>query len=672
MKIWLDVQQSGSTTGPGPIVEVAEFSSRTRINQAGDWRATVPALDERVTALLQPRRTVLAYTMVDGVQTFIGGGTVESLRVRLADGAPMLEVSGRDLLEELNRSTVGDVILSEPAGIGISWDDFIADNMPAGWAAVWSNLFAVPLVGHFAYETFLGALSAISSKLPIYFRTRPDTGQVRYLQILGQLLTPATVRAVLNADPVAIENNPAVCLITDIQEDRQAADMATRVIAFGAGNGQARLTMLAATQWPNGAALTGSYTSPDGDTFTYSAAANAVTNTTAETTYGRIERALAWKDIAPISNTDADVEAAANTLLASACEHLRRNRAPIYTYALSVAAVRQAIIPGNLIRVQARQFRDGETPINIDRDLRVLEVATTVDANGIRTTGLTVSTIDAWPAGDVEAIVSEIRQSQVMEALPQMSASVDTISYREPIDDDYSADLRFWLGNETTSVNQVLIRFRVDPFRSTAKTVGGTVSGTVDVPDHTHTVPIPSHTHGIPDHQHAFTISGGSSPTYPVGFGAAGTAGGLVHNASGSDFAYPTDSDTGATTSNSGGGSTPTSNDGGAQTGLSLDISSALSLQYGIYQDSAGNTYAATDLEWLVNGSAASGTATATTGGWYELDITADVADADSYRPLQAANAVTVRVAPGSKANKRCQVTAQIERRTVIQAIAYL
>ena len=48
MRIWLDVESSPRVkTGPGPVVNLISFSSRSRLNQAGDWTATVPALDER-------------------------------------------------------------------------------------------------------------------------------------------------------------------------------------------------------------------------------------------------------------------------------------------------------------------------------------------------------------------------------------------------------------------------------------------------------------------------------------------------------------------------------------------------------------------------------------------------------------------------------------------------
>ena len=606
------------------------------------------ACKRRASSLLQPRRTVLAYALIDGVKTFLGGGTIETLRVQVNDGAPALEVSGRDLLEELNRNTVGDVAVQNPSGFDL--DDFLTANMPVGWSAG-AVVGAVPsFVARFAHESLLGSLTALAAKLPFWFRL----SGVRTIALLGELPTTATVRCLANVDAHAAERNSAICLITEISEERQAADIATRVVAFGAGNGAARLTLALASEWPNGAAITSS-TTIDGDTYSYNAATNTITNVTAETDYGRVEMALAWKDVAPITNSDADLQAAANMLVVAVCEHLRRHRDPAYVYSLQVVGLRQAVLPGDLVHVAIRRMRDGSTPISIRRDLRVLEVATTIDDTGTRVSGLTVATVDTWPATDTEIVVSGIRQSQVMEALPQAGPSVDTISYRENIDDDVSADLRFWLGDETMTVNQVVVRFRVDPFRSTTKTIGGTVDGTVDIPDHTH---------DIPDHQHRLTIVGNGvgALTYDLGFGAGGTSGGVRHNIGLSDWDWLTNADSGETTSEN----------GGAQVALALDISAALTLQYGIYEDLAGSTYGAGDLEWLVNGAAASGTAAATVGGWYELDVTADVVAADGIRPDRPDNVVTVQVAAGSASGKRAMVTAQIERRTVIQAIAYI
>ena len=85
----------------------------------------------------------------------------------------------------------------------------------------------------------------------------------------------------------------------------------------------------------------------------------------------------------------------------------------------------------------------------------------------------------------------------------------------------------------------------------------------------------------------------------------------------------------------------------------------------------ASNTYGPSALEWLVNGVAASEIPVSIGNGWYALDITDDLVGADGLRPAQAANMVTVRVAAAAQTGKRCQVTARIQCRTTIQAIAY-
>lgn len=676
MQMWLDVQSAGSTIGAGPIVEIVNFSSEERLNRAGTWSALVPATDERSLDLLSSRRTVLAYGWINGERRFLGGGVIESMRVRIiADGPPMLEISGSDLLEELNRVPVGDISITQPGTYALS--NYLTAGTPANWTTNAPTTGIPAFSARLVYDTFLGGLNSLAEKLPIWFRRLTTTGNPRTLDVLVALPSTIALHAVANADAVAIENNDAICLITNISEERQSADIVTSVIAFGAGNGNARLDMRLANQWPNGALLTGTYVPITGVTLAFNSSNNTITNASAPAAYGTLQRAIAWKDIAPLSNSATDLQSAANTLVSAACEYLVRHSAPHTVYSLDVAGVRRDIYPGDLIRVTARKFVDGEKPINIAANVRVLEVRSKIDNNGMRVTGLTVATLNRWPDEDADAIARDIRQNQVMEALPQMSASVDTISYREPLDDNYNADLRFWLGNETTTVNQVLIRFRIDPFRSTAKTVGGDVTGTVDIPDHTHDVAIGDHSHTTPDHSHTTTIADGSvlsilvsnvnlyqdSGIYYLGHENPGT---------GSYSVSTLPNGEGGGTSNNGGSTTVTSEDGGGTSNVSLSLTNSLTLEYGIHEETSGKTYGVTDLEWLVNGTLLTATPVSITGGWYALDITSNIVAANGLRPNQADNLITVRVKTASKTGKSAQITAQIERRTVIQAIAYI
>lgn len=719
MRLWLDVYDAtGERLGPGPVLPCTSFAATARLCRAGTWQATV-ALDARSLALLQARRTALAWLADGDARWFVGGGVIEQLSVRLSpEGEMLLEVAGQDLIEEMNRVAIGETVIDNTLAPdpeeGTQLDQLIYNWFPPGWEYQPDMDDQPSFIHLIGYDTLLGVLSTLSDRFPLWFWRAAGESSPRVLVVTTALPTAVTLRALGNGAPAGDE---LTCAITDIGLRQEGTEVVSSVFAFGSGNADARLSLAAATQWPDGSPLSGSYV-VDGQTLQYVAPytsstvgrrAGMVHNATAAAAYGARSRAVAWKDIAPISNSTVDLANAGNALLAAACGYLLAHREPVRSYDLTVAGLRREVAPGELVHVRVRKLVEGATPLVIDAALRVLEVRTQVDGDGLSTVGLVVAERDAWPQSDADALVEAIRQSEVIEALPQMSASIDTISYREPIDDDYSADLHFWLGDETTTVAQVLVRFRVDPLRSTAKSIGGTATGSVDLPDHTHgvtvpghthdvTVPghthdvtVPGHTHGVPDHDHNFTISGGAAPTYPIGFGAAGTSGGLVHNASGDDFAYPTDSDTGGTTTASGGGSTPTSSsggsstptsssgggasltsaDGGAAVGVEVDISGALTLEYGIYEDSGGSTYGAAALEWLVNGAAATETPVSIGDGWYALDITEDVVGADGLRPAQEANVVTVRVAEASQTGKRCQVTARIQCRTAIQAIAY-
>lgn len=100
------------------------------------------------------------------------------------------------------------------------------------------------------------------------------------------------------------------------------------------------------------------------------------------------------------------------------------------------------------------------------------------------------------------------------------------------------------------------------------------------------------------------------------------------------------------------------------------DVTASVSTTYGIYED-PGTAYGPTDLEFSINSGAWRSDYATITGasGWYALDITDEIAGV-ALRPLRVVNSVAVRVKSASAANQLVQITAQIERRCVIQSIA--
>lgn len=411
-------------------------------------------------------------------------------------------------------------------------------------------------------------------------------------------------------------------------------------------------------------------------------------NVTARLAYGRHHTALQFKEISPLSNSDADVTHAANALLLAMYNWLRTRSATAKFYRLSVAKLNQLIYPGQTMRVVAKGFVEGAAYLNIDQDLIILEPTFEVDANGVRTTSLVVATTDRWPASDGEQAAQEFRQADIYQSLAQLGPSVDTISYREYIDDDYSATFPFFLGEATTIVNQVIVRFRTDKLRSTVKSVGGTSSTTSSGGGTTATS----------------SSGGGSSPTSASGGGATVTS----DSGSGHTHEIPLgDSAIGSPVYFAGVGTPPTgdlrTSGGGVVNASSTgsghshevnvpdhthavtvpahthdvtvpdhthSLTASVSTEYGIYED-PGTAYAATDLEFSVNGGAWRSDYAGISGatGWYALDVTSAVV-ATGLRPKRVANSVEVRVKVASQADKKAQITVQIERRTVIQSIA--
>lgn len=644
MRFWIDVEDMDhNRVGEGPVINATRCRVRERLSQVGDFDFEVFATDPRV-ALLTPRRGVSIMGLVNGAVTYLGGGSIEDLRTHIdSDGTPMLSVKGPDLLRELVRILAGQYDLN---GTGDTNVDSLLDLVtltPLEWE--YTRVGSSPdFSARLAYESIFQSMVSIAEKTGAQFRREESAGEPRHVRWF-YASDASDILATMHGDPDSIRDNPLACLITDIDVMEDAYDLKTHVYAFGAGEGASQMTMVGATVWPDGTTSIDDDYVFEGQTYRHSAANNRIINITATESYPRDEIALSFKDIAPLTNSTADVTAAANFLVTAAVEWLHAHRQPLKSYKLRVAGLDAPLLVGQTLRVQARRFREGEKPINLDETLYVLEKETTIDSDGIRTSGLVVANMRRWPTTGGEIVARELASTKVLSAHPQSGPNVDTIPYREHIDDSHNATLWFWLGEETTTVQSVVVRVKVDPLRSTVRTVGGSASVAVDVT--------------LPNHQHNHTIIGNGvgALTYDIGFGSGGSAGGVRHNQNSTDYTWVTNS--------SGGGGTASG---------TVDLSAAISADYGVFDESGGNTYGATDLEWKTVDDAGWTPITvaddAGVTGWYQIDITANVSDTGTFRPTRAANNIQFRVIAASYADKSAQLTVQIERRTSIQSIA--
>lgn len=100
-----------------------------------------------------------------------------------------------------------------------------------------------------------------------------------------------------------------------------------------------------------------------------------------------------------------------------------------------------------------------------------------------------------------------------------------------------------------------------------------------------------------------------------------------------------------------------------------VDISGAITADYGVFEESGANTYVVTDLTYKINGSAITATRQSLGSGWYSYDLTSQVQNASTLRPSAESHQITVEVT--TPAGKSAQITAQLQVRAIIQSVGY-
>lgn len=206
-----------------------------------------------------------------------------------------------------------------------------------------------------------------------------------------------------------MNRNRDICFITQLQILEDAMDMYTRIYPYGAGNAGARTTLAQATiAMPTG--------------YVMDTSENWIKRTAAETAYGQIEKRVEFKEIGAAGDgSGARDEAASNELARAALTALQQHSFPYTSYALTVTGLRRRVAPGDLIRVQYREYREGYTAVNVDEVMVVLEPTIRYDQSGVKTVAMVVAprAMPRYPATDGEVLAKVVEQMRRQMALPQ-------------------------------------------------------------------------------------------------------------------------------------------------------------------------------------------------------------------------------------------------------------
>lgn len=712
----IDIESAaGVVLGDGPITNATSWSSTARMDRGGVFAFSLLASDPKAD-LVATGNVARCYALIGGAWQEIGAGVIDHIeRSVQADGSVEVAASGGDLVASLaNRSmqnwaygvggtvpTLADVladITTDKFGYDAPDWTFVPDPAPP----------TDGFYGRFSFETTLAALRMIAERSQTHFyysgrneitfaSTFPASG-VRAIRPLGDL-------------------GASTCAITDLRQIEDSFDVCSILYAFGGGNGDARLTLLPSTR-----------VAPYPYYKTSTALAYGVVSYLrylggAHPTYGTREIAVQWKDIYPLSSTDADVEAAANALFDQALHYMEQHTEPQQFYSLSVAGCSQVLRPMQSIRVA---FRDVAAGLEIDEDLYILETTVECGADGPQTVGLLVSTVDRYPDTDASAVATRLASGTIYQAHPQVDHNGYVISYTKSLDDAETAVFRFRFDEEVLRLIRCTFDFQLLPLESTVKSVAGselttpagggsttvsgggstTVSGgggttpsgggtttptgeggtSVSVAastsdsgsGHTHEINLANSTSGTA----VYFAGTGSPPTGDFRTSGGGkvntssTGSGHTHSIPGHSHTIPSHQHTVPNHTHS----TPnhqhdTPNHSHATPNHQHTFTPTITATYGIFRDSAGNTFGLTDLEYSVDGSTWYGFSVGVNGfttlgdGWYRVDLTALLQDSVTYRPLASNNALHVR-RKSTGAIKQATIDAQMNIRTQIQSLA--
>lgn len=690
-EFYIDIEDNaGALLGPGPITSAEKWTYMARMDGAGRASFAMPASDPKA-ALIVRKRKARAWALVGGVWTEVGALIIDRIdRKPRADGIVWLTVAGDDEVRELAGRSVGDLDLSG-GGLGESHliaVGLIASTISSPWAVIPSGSPGNDYVyARFAGESALSAFRSVADKtLTHFYRSGP-----RQLTFASDF-TPSGIRAIqADADDLA----PETCAIVSLTESIETYDLLTRIVPLGAGNGEARLTLAASSR-----------TAPTG--FTVNKPANYLQHNASVTEFGVIDAPwIEFKDIRPVSNTDADMQAAADMLFDQALKELIRRAILTQSafYAVELAGCSQLLKPLQTLRLV---YQDLDAGMDIDTDVNILSATWEVTTDGIQTTAVELSTYDTWPETDIGAIVERITEGTVYQAHPQLNANAYVIAYTKHLDEVQAnpAEFRFRFDQEVTQLTRVCFDFQLLPLESTVtavgleQTTGGVISTTftgssggestpnTGASSASNTTSQSTSDSGAPSggdtgtggqHQHVVTIqevgsAGGLFPLY-----ASGSPAYIAALGAGIDIDIFSSSS--GNHSHDIGHNHPIAHSHGiAHTHVithTHTFTPAVTMVYGLFRDSVANVFALDDLEYSLDGTTWYYFITGVNGyvslggGWHRVDITELVQNPTTFRPLASNNLLQIRRKTLGATGKRTTIDAQLSVRSIIQSIAF-
>lgn len=490
MRVWLDVfDENDNRLGEGPVFAVKNATVKRALDGGGSIRANVVASDARAVAQLVPGRVMKVWgENPDETTRLLGEGVIANWRLTDDPTGIGLTIDGPDILEELKaKNTLLGRIYNQETLLDVC-DDLI--GLAPGWSVTVDTSIQFDLVdARFDGTNVLKAFIEIAKRYGYHLRHRlsqvEPTRVVRELEI-GAFGDDTGLRMhrveTINSATLA---NPSLLMVQRIQQDktRESNNYYTVILPLGAGEGTAALTMARSTRTTPYSIQ--SITGPDGRTLYYISTTNYPTTQYADFTEDprAVVKVGQYKEVAPLTNSEADIVNAANALYDAAASDLARSSVVQETYQVRVKNVRESILPGSTIHInylgQIERGADVVTYLNVRGDFTVLSVNEQFNLDSSDVT-LEVSNIDRFQKDATELLFDTVDQMRLRTLKPNITVGTpSTYVYDREIAPSFPAEVPIEITDTTLELLRVRLRIKTGPFRSTSQ-------GAADGGDHYH------------------------------------------------------------------------------------------------------------------------------------------------------------------------------------------
>jgi len=472
MRIWLDVYDNNfARTGEGPIWRVKQAQIKRTLDGAGSFRATCSATDPRALELLDVGRVIRIWGEDAGGRRLMGEGVVGNWRLTEAPDGVGLVIDGPDILEELKRKNTLLARIYNQSTLSAVCASLIA--LVPGWTVnVEAGIASEIVDARFDGLNVLKAFVEIAERYGLHIRSSLTSS--RTLEI-GAFGADSGLR-VHKIETISSEalRNPALLMVERIQQDRmQESDKFYNVlIPLGAGEGTAALTLARSSR--SSPYPIQSVTGPDGATLYYISSTTYPSglHTTFLTNPAAVVKVGQFKEIAPLSNSETDIENAANALYDAAAEDLARSSVVQETYALTVKNVKETIQPGDKIHINYKAQLNIEgatlTYLNVRDDFYVLTANEQITGDGSSVT-LEVSNIDRFERDEAELLFDAVEKIELRNLKPNIAGGPPSpYVYAREIAPTFPAEVPIEITDATLEVLRVRLRIVTGPFRATS------------------------------------------------------------------------------------------------------------------------------------------------------------------------------------------------------------